>query len=272
MAKSYIEYLKEILSSQEDTKKQHISASDGEYDLLKSQVKSDKGKNMAEIDLSYGALVDAENVKKLINERKISEAAANMGLTDSGLNRTQQTASQLSHSNRVSGLFAQRRAQVDALKRATDMKLQEIEEKRLKKNADIEQGFLESAQKVASDLYNAELEKEAAAREYKMAMHIEELEKAVSSYEKTIKQWEKKYGILSDEELNSDMSPSRPLTVEELEKTLLTRRQVSDERKVNPDVPGYEDYLKSTFYEWLFDEKITQTELDYLMKKYNVRA
>ena len=271
MAKSYIEYLKEILSSQENAKKQQISASDSEYGLLKAQVKSEQGKKKGEIDSSYGALVDAENVKRLINERKINEAAANMGLTDSGLNRTQQTASQLSHSNRVSGLFAQRRAQVDALKHLTDMKLQELEEKRLSKNADIEQGFLDTAQKVASELYNADLNKDSAKREYEMKVHIEDLEKKVETYEKTLKQWEKKYGILTDEELNGDLSPSRPLTVEELEATLLTRKQVSDERKINPDVTSYEDYLRSTFYEWLFDEKIAEPELEYLMKKYNLK-
>lgn len=47
----------------------------------------------------YQKLVDTNAVQELVNRRQVQEAMANMGLTDSGLNRTQQTAIAIQRGN-----------------------------------------------------------------------------------------------------------------------------------------------------------------------------
>lgn len=63
----------------------------------------------------YENIVNTQNVQKLINERKLAESMGNAGLTDSGLNRTQQTATQLSYSNAVSKAQIARQKTVDSI-------------------------------------------------------------------------------------------------------------------------------------------------------------
>ena len=48
---------------------------------------------------AYQKQFDANAVQELVGRRKVEEAMANMGLTDSGLNRTQQTALSVQRSN-----------------------------------------------------------------------------------------------------------------------------------------------------------------------------
>ena len=63
----------------------------------------------------YENIVNTLNVQKLINERKLAESMGNAGSTDSGLNRTQRTAIQLSHSNAVSKEQITRQKTVDSI-------------------------------------------------------------------------------------------------------------------------------------------------------------
>ncbi len=270
MAKSYIEYLKEILASQEETKKQKIFANDTEYEGLKGQVKSDAKKSISETNASYGALVDMENVRRLINERKISESIANMGLTDSGLNRTQQTAVELSHSNKVSGLFAQRRAQVDAIKLRTEQKLQELEGKRIQFNSTVENSFLEAAQKTASDLYNDDITAEAKAKEAELKKQIEALKEEKKALEKNQK--EPEAPNTSYEEESEGEPDMRQWYVDQLYSGLHTRKELAQERKLDKNVPSYEEYLRENFDSWYYNGKITKKEYGHLVNKYLLRA
>ena len=48
---------------------------------------------------AYQKQFDANAVQELVGRRKVEEAMANMGLTDSGLNRTQQTALSVQRGN-----------------------------------------------------------------------------------------------------------------------------------------------------------------------------
>ena len=47
----------------------------------------------------YQKLYDTNAVQELVNRRQVQETMANMGLTDSGLNRTQQTAIAIQRGN-----------------------------------------------------------------------------------------------------------------------------------------------------------------------------
>ena len=52
-----------------------------------------------QLPTQYQSLYDANAVQELVNRRQVQETMANMGLTDSGLNRTQQTAIALQRGN-----------------------------------------------------------------------------------------------------------------------------------------------------------------------------
>lgn len=52
-----------------------------------------------QLQSQYRELYDANAVQELVNRRQVQETMANMGLTDSGLNRTQQTAIALQRGN-----------------------------------------------------------------------------------------------------------------------------------------------------------------------------
>lgn len=54
---------------------------------------------MEQLPSQYQSLFDANAVQELVGRRQVQEAMANMGLTDSGLNRTQQTALSVQRGN-----------------------------------------------------------------------------------------------------------------------------------------------------------------------------
>lgn len=116
-------------------------------------------------------------VQKEINKRQVAESMANMGLTDSGLNRTQQTAVQLSYGNN--------KAAIDRAKR------QSIDDIELKKTADlaaIRQGWLADKNSInrTYDKYEADYVgdlEDADAKRYEA--NIEAQLKAAEALEKT---------------------------------------------------------------------------------------
>jgi hypothetical protein len=84
-------------------------------------------------------------VQKEINKRQVAEGMANLGLTDSGLNRTQQTAVQLSYGNNKANINRQRQSGIDSLNYSRRQALDTTEQNRLADNAQIEQGYAKKA-------------------------------------------------------------------------------------------------------------------------------
>ena len=101
-------------------------------------------------------------VQKLINEREVAENMANLGLTNSGLNRTQQTAVQLSYANNKAALDRQKQAQVDTLARNLAAELSSIEQNRLSDIASIDQQYDALETEMANENYKSALETETA--------------------------------------------------------------------------------------------------------------
>lgn len=77
------------------------------------------GKVQGEIDklpTAYQSAYDVNAIQQKINEREVAERMANYGLTDSGLNRTQQTAINIQRSNADAALTQQKNAVTASLK------------------------------------------------------------------------------------------------------------------------------------------------------------
>jgi hypothetical protein len=104
-------------------------------------------------------------VQKKVNEFYIAEEMANMGLTNSGLNRTQITANQLSYANNKAKIDRQKQNMIDELTREMNNKLTDAENENTSKLAAIDSGYEELATKNANDIYKSEWEAYTKERE-----------------------------------------------------------------------------------------------------------
>lgn len=99
-------------------------------------------------------------IQKLINERQVAENMANLGLTNSGLNRTQQTAVQLSYANNKAGIDRQKQSAISDLNLARTQALDTIEQKRLADEASIIQNYENMLNKSAQSIYEEQIKAE----------------------------------------------------------------------------------------------------------------
>ena len=110
MAKSAQEYIDELynkgmgtVNSSRDQRVQNDNQliNDIQAAIDKTTVASTKPyeTQMEQLPDTYRKLFDANAVQELVGRRQVQEAMANMGLTDSGLNRTQQTALSVQRGN-----------------------------------------------------------------------------------------------------------------------------------------------------------------------------
>ena len=111
-----------------------------------------------EAEASYEGLINTQNVQRLINEKKIAETMANLGLSDSGLNRTQQTAVQLSHSNAVAQLQLQRQKKVDEIARLVQQQVSAVKTQLSQDLMKTQSAYDQSKTQWAGEQYNAQLE------------------------------------------------------------------------------------------------------------------
>ena len=121
----------------------------------------------------YKSAYDANAVQELVNRRQVQETMANMGLTDSGLNRTQQTAIALQRGNADASTRMQEQAALDKITQSINEYLAQIASQKQQNSANIlgqtnssisslEQSLYQNALNNAATQYQAQLEAEAA--------------------------------------------------------------------------------------------------------------
>ena len=123
------------------------------FDKQKEQVNKNVDAGIKELSTKYDDQQRAIAVQKLVNERKVAESMANLGLTDSGLNRTQQTAVQLSAANAGYNLNRQKQAAIDKYELDRSNQLAQIEQNRLATDIEIDNTY--------KQLENADIQKQA---------------------------------------------------------------------------------------------------------------
>lgn len=111
-------------------------------------------------DKEYEDAYRENAVQKKVNEYYISEEMANMGLTNSGLNRTQITANQLSYANNKAKIDRQRQSMVDGLTREMTSLLTEIENSRASSLQKAEDDWNSNNMSTALEIHNSQLEAE----------------------------------------------------------------------------------------------------------------
>lgn len=169
MALVYNDYLKSAQEAYAQSRTNALTDNDTLYASQKSALEETYNGQISDTEKAYEDNYRQNAIQKLINERQVAESMANMGLTDSGLNRTQQTAVQLSYANNKASIDKQKQSQVDALARELTASLATVEQNRLSAAADINAQYDQLISESATSAYNtdvqAETERYAAEQE-----------------------------------------------------------------------------------------------------------
>ena len=127
-------------------------------DSKKTVVTDEYNRDIADTERSYADAYQKNAVQKLINERQIAETNENLGLTDSGLNRTQQTAAQLSYANQKGKLDISKQQTLDQKSGALAAAIAEIEQNRIAALDDNENYWNGIADSNAQAVYKANVD------------------------------------------------------------------------------------------------------------------
>lgn len=158
--KSYGEYLEELKKAYAPQEAQALSANEQKYATEKQLAADTYNRQIDETSKSYEDLYDENAVNRLINEREIAENMANLGLTDSGLNRTQQTAVQLSYANSKNRIDTARQKAVDTLTASLADAITKLDIEQNDNAASIKSNYAALASSGAQEMYNNAVQEE----------------------------------------------------------------------------------------------------------------
>lgn len=140
--------------------KADVAASDKMYDTQRQQTQNTYNRQIKDTNNSYEDMYRENAVQKLINEREIAEDMAGSGLTDSGLNRTQQTAVQLSYANGKNKIDVNRQKAVDTPAASLADAISSIDANKLAAAEKIRSSYESSWNSAAQSTYAKELEEQ----------------------------------------------------------------------------------------------------------------
>ena len=154
----YNKILEEETAALENLKKKQQDTINKTHDNKISSEKDIYGKAIDDAKVAYESKYQKNAVQKLINEKQIAERNANLGLTDSGLNRTQQTAVQLSYANQKGNIDLAKQKTLDALSQNLATSLANIEQSRITSLSKLDTNIQSQAQSNAMNRYNTNVE------------------------------------------------------------------------------------------------------------------
>ena len=114
-------------------------------------------KHIGDTNIAYEDAYQRNAVQKLINEKQIAERNANLGLTDSGLNRTQQTAAQLSYANQKGKIDLSRQSALDELNLKLTAAITTLENEKTSGIRDIKNNWKSYSETQAQNIYGTQL-------------------------------------------------------------------------------------------------------------------
>ncbi len=185
------------------------------YDQVANDLRHGTEQQLQKLPQDYQYAYDKNEIQQLINERQVADRMSQLGLTDSGLNRTQQTAINLQRSNADQAVTQQKNAQINALQTALAEQLAKNRQGQLtaeaqarydlaNRNQNLYTSLMQNADSMAGTLaanqYNADQQR--AAAEYEAAVKAEQTRQS-----NLLKQYELglKYGTAGGMN-NSDVS------------------------------------------------------------------
>ena len=160
MAKTYDEYLLEADKKTSEARKKDLAYVDSSADNTIKLAKDTYNKSINDTEIEYESAYERNAVQKLINEKQVAERNADLGLTDSGLNRTQQTAVQLSYANQKGKIDISRQQALDELSNNLVTYVTEVNNKREADKMSVNQYYDQQNSATATSLYNTDVENE----------------------------------------------------------------------------------------------------------------
>ncbi len=159
---------------------------------------------IADVKEGYNEAFNRNEVQKVLNERYLERKAAEMGLTDSGMNRTQMTANQLSHANQQGRLDAALQKDVNTLAAAMQAQISGINTQRNADIAEVDMNLNSGISKLRSDF-------ETSVREQAVKAHNAEYEAEQEAITAAKKARSDAYAKLVDSMIKSDLDEEQKL-------------------------------------------------------------
>ena len=309
MAKSYYEYLSEVLKNQESAMKNEKNVAENKYLNEKNSAKKVYGDKIRSVDSSYSQEIDKENINRLIEERKIKEAMSNLGLNASGLNSKNNR--DFSNKIKIEKLQKDNASERNSISADRDNELLKIDDKKNQEFQKIDNNYKKSAENTAETLYKEDLKAEQKAQEearkleearikaeterIKAEQKVEaerikaeaKVRAAQAKKSSGTKKPEKKEETEETEEVKIDAEPEFnyvesdfvKLSPEQLENVskvipniiLLSPQEYANERRLNKVLPKYSVYVDDVLLRLKRDKVIDKDEYEYLKHYYNVQ-
>ena len=125
------------------------------YDPTIASAKSNADTQTQGLNQQFQKDFDYQAVQELVNKRKLAESMANQGLSNSGLNRTQETAIAVSRSNNEGALTQQKNTQARQISQSLDNYLNGVNSTIAQTSANAYANLSEKNQAVYNSIYNA---------------------------------------------------------------------------------------------------------------------
>lgn len=300
MARTYEEYLKAALEMRKNAEKERLKEINEQYDALSKNVSDGYRNEMKLISHENDSLIDKAYAEKLITQKHMEQTLSDLGLSDSGLSRTEQAAIELSHNKNVSSLKNSTRRKLNSLRLKLKESLEGINTQRLEAERKVKDDILKQAEaqaktefnkredtastkvqdkekawnKVSALIYNNETpsnEKELYLHEYYLKYGFTEEEKllirkAGINYSSIIKKEELTPDEKAEIETERNISDSRKSALKKMcDEELLTRMQYNKDRNFFGYEISYESYIRQTAYAWYKDNRIAYNEYLYII-------
>ena len=133
-----------------------IAASNKIYDDQYAATEKIYNQQIEDSDASFAKVYDRANVQRIVNERYAKEMAANMGLSNSGYNRTQQTQIMLSYNNAILETDYQKAAAANTIRSQLATRKADIEANKASSALSIQSSYDQLAQTTYNDQLAAE--------------------------------------------------------------------------------------------------------------------
>ena len=163
MAYSVDDYYKRLYKTGEKELKDSEKVIRNEADAAIKAQKEAYAKQMSDVQEGYDSALKRNEIQRVLNERYLERKAAEMGLTDSGVNRTQITANQLSYANQKGALDANMQKDINTLAAAMNAKISEIETTRDANISNARNTYSANIRNAAIEARNKDLEYEKKA-------------------------------------------------------------------------------------------------------------
>ena len=169
MARSYTTYDEYLKAAQQEAEQQQLAyaaarqqSADDTVAALTSAAARQQGvlqqkyrSQAAQTEEAYRALYDENAINERVARLNVEEAMANMGLTDSGLNRSQQTALGATRMRADAQTSAGKQAALDALLTSLNQALADSQQSLLERTADVRTEAQQDIEKHAQSLYDS---------------------------------------------------------------------------------------------------------------------